>query len=270
MCQQGSFKGLSVYMTNGLALEIVQAVQVFLVMADFKIPLSIFNDYTGLKYVPLAVLYKLTHGVKVSSEVHTCREYSLSILAFGFTVKLLPPFSKVLESGFVIYKDFNILSPFVEDLPGYSILVASILIQVWVPVLDGSLMSPLHKLVYVYSSHRQWKQTNWSKNRVPAPYIIRNHKNLIAFICGQGLQGSLAAISCGKNPVSCLFLSILVLQMGLKYPECYCRLSGCAGLGNYIYIDLLVLQGLHQVCHVLRRHIVPCKVNLRSLSLLPW
>lgn len=66
-------------------------------------------------------LNPLTHRVQVCREVYCCREDTFVVFSFRFSVKLLPPFTHVVQFRTEVYKNFYLLSTFIQFIAGSGI-----------------------------------------------------------------------------------------------------------------------------------------------------
>ena len=110
MCKNGSVHSALVYKVNALSCQIVKSVQINRLFLQYELFSACFNIDHGLKHISGTILNELPHGVKVCGKVYTCRENTLLILAFALTVKLLPPLRYIVNAGFIVCKDFDLLT----------------------------------------------------------------------------------------------------------------------------------------------------------------
>lgn len=118
-------------------------------------------------------------------------------------------------------------------------------------------------LAHIESRQHDRQKSDRSEDGEPASHVVRNDKCLVAFLCGEGLEGSLVSVGDGDNP----FGSVLVglLDVFLDDPERDRRLGCGAGLGDHHGGDIPLGHKIHQLREVLFGKIVTCEDNLRSL-----
>ena len=110
-----------VYLVNALASKEVKTIKVFCVSRNLKHSIWILHRHYSLEDDALAFLNPLTHRVKVGSEVNSCREDTLAVLAFRLSIELLPPLAKIVELRLVVGDDFYLLACLVDSIANSSI-----------------------------------------------------------------------------------------------------------------------------------------------------
>ncbi|MNR39237.1 hypothetical protein D3C85_1574300 [compost metagenome] len=66
MCKQGSLESLLIHEVQGLTCQEVKTIQIIRIRFDRNMMIHICHLNNRLKDVPVALLNKLTHGVKIS------------------------------------------------------------------------------------------------------------------------------------------------------------------------------------------------------------
>ena len=187
----GSKLGHGVAVFHVLAGEVVELVEVLRVASDDNLTVALLDAHNGLEHVSVTVLDELSHRVEVCGEVDGGREYSFQILAFRLAVELLPPLSKVLELRIVGNQDLYLLAKFrIEQVPHRRVLYRRVLLAFHRESLLH-LDSAGDHLAHIESRQHDRQKSDRSEDGEPASHVVRNDKCLVAFLCGEGLEGPL-------------------------------------------------------------------------------
>lgn len=72
-------------------------------------------------------------------------------------------------------------------------------------------------LAHIESRQHDRQKSDRSEDGEPASHVVRNDKCLVAFLCGEGLEGALVSIGDGDNPFGSVFVGLL--DVFLDNPE---------------------------------------------------
>ena len=204
--------------------------------------------------------------MQISGQIHACRENTLLILAFTLAIQLLPPLGHIMNAGFIIGKNLNILTFSQKNITNRCILQSIVVLKCILQRTLSSTCSTFHQLINVSTADSNGKQSYSSQYRETSSHIIRHHKSIVTFFISYLLKRSLSLVSGGVDSLSGTFLAIFGFQFLLEYPECDGRLSGSTGLGDHINREISVSYHIHQVLQISRTDGVTTEINLRSLT----
>ena len=223
----------SITVLHSLTCEIVQAIQILLVAADYHVSHCVlYLDY-GLEHHTASLLDELAHRVKVCGVGNACRENALSVLTFALSIELFPPLCEINEFRRICYENLHCLVIFAVKQVSHS------------GILDGRvLLSPFEKSLSllrctlehgadVESCEHDRQKSYRSKHAETSAYVIRNHESPVSFLSGKSLESALMSVGHSHDAAACLCLSVCLFDVLLYDSECNCRLRGGSRFGNH-------------------------------------
>ncbi len=264
MCEQCAGICLGVDELHGLAVQIVQAVQIAVHVADCDIRTLLLDPDDRLKQVACTVLNKLSDGMQVGGECRGYRENALVLFALRLCVQLLVPLAEHNQCRIVIDQNFRILALAVQNIADRCIAEAVVVLRRAVEEGLTRLCGAAHHLCDVDAGSGDRQQTDSGQNRETAAHIIRYDKGLVALCGGELLQCAARLVCRGKNAFLCALLAILLFAQLLKNAECNCRLGGSARFGNNIDAEIAVANDLDDIIYCTRADVVADEIDLRN------
>ncbi len=264
MGHQGALVGLGVDKLDGLAGQVVEAVDVFIGFFDEHFGAGLVHPDHGFKEVAGAVLDELADGVQVGGEIGGGGEDALLVLPFAFGVELLEPFAHHGEGGFVVHQNFGVLALAVENIAQGSILIGGVEFHGIGLAGNAGFLSALHHFFDIDAGSSDGKQTHSRQHGEAAAHIIRNHKGFIAFGIAQVLQCTPGLVGGGIDAALGTFLAILFFQHLLEKTEGDGGFGGGAGLGDNVDGEIPVADDLHDIVQVGRRNVVAGEIDFRN------
>ena len=193
---------------------------------------------------------------------YRCREYSLSILAFRLSEKLLPPLAEILEFGVVTYKDFDFLAILViKKITHGGILDSRILSALF---REGflHLLCPGKHCADIISGKDNREKAYRSENRKTASYVVGDDKCSITLLVRKSFESAFLCV-CDSNDSLCrLFLSISLFEILLDNAESNRRLCRCAGFRDNYTSGISLGNEVHELRKIFLRKIITGKDNL--------
>ncbi len=232
---------LLVHEVQGLALQVVQAVQILPVGADGIPGGGRIEANHGLENVPLPLLDHLTQRVQVGGELGGHGEQTLAVLALGLAEQLLPPAAEHLEARLVALKDLHGFAVAVQQIPHGGILPDGVFKGTQIVALLG-VGRAVHQRHDVDTGHGQRQQTYGTQHGVAAADIGRDHEGLPALFRGHLAQSALAGVGDGVDAALGALGAVLPLQHPAQGAGGDGGLGGGAGLGDDGDGEVLALQ----------------------------
>ncbi len=265
MCQLCPLHRILIDKVHRPAGKVVQSVQILFLFLQCNIQCRLLQLHNGLIHNTGAVLDKLSHGMKICSQIDRRREDTFLILTLALPVELFPPLSHIVEDRLIICQHLNILALLMKN-------IADCRIQDGIIFVDGSLQTQLshtlcslHQPADIRTTGCYRKKSHCCEHGETAADIIRHNKGLIAFFCGQTFQRTPCLICRGIYPLCCLFFTVFLFQHFLKYTECDSRFCRGSRLTDNIHRKIPVPNGLDQLGQICSADAVAGIIDFRSL-----
>ena len=259
--RQRAEEGLLIHEVHGLALQIVQPIQILVIGTDGILLGRRVKANHGLKNVPGALLDHLTKRMEIRGKLGSHGEQALAVLALGLTEQLLPPTAKHLEARLEALKQLDCLSVAVQQVPHGGVLPHGVFEGAQIiafPGIHGAVQHGFH----IHTGNRQRQQTYSGQHGEPSAHIGRNHKGLPALFRSHLPQRTLAGVGNGIDPTAGTVGSVLPLQ----HPAQRTGSNGGLGSGSRLGDDgdgnVLALQQTAQVIPVPGAQAVAHEENL--------
>ena len=203
--------------------------------------------------------------MQVGREIHGCREDTLVLFTFGFTVKLLPPFAYVVQFGVEVYKDFNLLAVLVEFIAGGCIDSCRVFSER--NILSASLFHSCracYQFFDVEACNGDGQQTYRGEYGETAAYVIGDNERFVSFIvCGNACCAFLGVCN-GNDHLFGHLLAALVFALFFQQAEGQSRFGSGSRFGNIDDTEFLVFQIFGKLVQIIFTDVVSCIQNNRT------
>ena len=152
MCKDRSVHCTLIYKVDGLACQIIQAVQINRLLIDRELAFGFLYIEDGLKENTAAVLNKLTHRMQIGRQINRCREDTLLVFSFALSVQLLPPLRYVVQARLVVCKHLDGLALAQKNVAQCRILQCIVLLKCILKCVLSSGSCALHQFIDICSA----------------------------------------------------------------------------------------------------------------------
>ena len=149
VCDRSALIRHRVDVLKGLAGQEVQTVDVCGVIGNRHLCAGVLHRDDGFELIAQTVLNILAERVKVGGENDRGGVNALLILALAFAEELLPPFVEHRHVGLVADENFGNLALAVEDVTHCGVLVAVVLADIGIGVIESCGVCACHQLLNV-------------------------------------------------------------------------------------------------------------------------
>ena len=201
--------------------------------------IGFFDRNNGFEDGAFAFLDPLSHGVEVCSEINCSGENAHAVLAFAFSVELLPPLVHVVKLRLEVNEDLNLFAGTIERIAHSGILRGNIIFGA---ALAFHVSCTFDEGVDIESCAGNGKKADGSEHRETSAHVVGDDERGVTLFVGRGARRALLGVGHRHDHLACSLFAALFLTLFLEETEGQCGLRGGAALGNVDHTEFAVAE----------------------------
>jgi len=202
--------------------------------------------------------------MKVCREIYRCREDTLIVFSFRFSVKLFPPFAYIVQFRAEVNEDFDLLAISVQLIAGSSInsrVFSKCNVR---SAYFFHIGSTGNQFVNIKSGYCDRQQTNRSQYRETSAYVVRDDKCFISFFVSCNTGSTFFSVRHSNDYFLCSFFTALIFTLLFQQTESKSSFGSSSWFRNIDDTEFLIFQIFSQFVQIIFADIVSCIDHDRS------